>query len=154
MSLSKNVSKLGESRDVSYQHDYTRNFSKKNLKDESFLANCSTIEGLKQVKEALNSNSDFDDILGQEINPKIHLLLKHDIFQKIPPEFYGKIQESFFGEIITQSKKESAIMKRLEDSEGLQSGIPSSRNDSIILLTWLNSIMENVLELNANDSRF
>ena len=46
------------------------------------------------------------------------MLLKHDIFQKIPPEFYGKVQESFFGEIITQSKKEFTIMKRLEDSEG------------------------------------
>ena len=110
-----------------------------------------SIEELKRFKERLNPKADFSAIFGQEVDPKVHSLLKHEIFQQIPPEFYGQPQEVCLGEMFVPSRKESAIRKRLEGGEGY---LPSNRNDSIILLKWLTEIMQKLTSVQDNGTRF
>eukprot|EP01022_Parablepharisma_sp_SALTPOND_P000761 TRINITY_DN105009_c0_g1_i1.p1 TRINITY_DN105009_c0_g1~~TRINITY_DN105009_c0_g1_i1.p1 ORF type:complete len:1013 (-),score=110.93 TRINITY_DN105009_c0_g1_i1:4125-7049(-) len=140
----RQIPKLGVTRDVSYMLD----LAKLQQKNPSDTLPSISIEELKDARARLDPSKDFSSILaGQDNNPKVHLFLKHNIFKKIPAEFYEQIQKPFFGDMLTSHKREAVdlLHKKQENDGGL--GAPSSRNDSIILLRWFNSALEKLKDL-------
>jgi len=123
----KTISKLGMTKDVSYIHDINKVTDK-------------TIENLKRIN--LDPNKDFVDIFGSEVNIKAYSLLKKDIFKSIPPELNKEVQHKFFAKILNSHKLETLLLEGREDNK---LGIPSSRNDAVILLKWLNSVTKEIL---------
>jgi len=153
----KSVAKLGATRDVSYMFDQSK------LKTELHVSHefPQTIEELKNAQTKFNPEIDFPSFCALQHSPRIHLLIKQDIFKKIPQEFYGDTQKDFFGNTLTKHKKELSdysnesrnLINMDKNQSGIQLGVPSSRNDAVILLKWMNNTLDNIKELD-DDKKF
>jgi hypothetical protein len=90
----------------------------------------------------IDPDKDFADIFGNEVSLKAHSLLKKDMFKSIPPELNKEVQRKFFAKILNSHKLETLLLEGKEDNT---LGVPSSRNDTVILLKWLNSVTKEIL---------
>ncbi len=135
-----------QTRDISYllDHGWRRPSVNTISADDPRLP--STIEELMNARRGLEPGTPRMS----EPDAKAQVLLKHDMFKEIPHEFYRAARD-FFADTLTVKQKNYISMTlptipalsplELAESAG---GAPSSRNDSIALMRWLQYFLEKI----------
>jgi len=157
-SVAKFMNKIGTTHDVSYMHDFGIKLPKvqlkfeikpqpseiqcklPELKEEKHLDN-NEIEQLKEIGKTLSPKADFESIFNKKADERVHLLLKQDIFKNLPFDSFEEGQQKFFANMMTSNRREN-LMK---EDKGL--GVPSSRNDSVILTKWFNAAIQKIFTI-------
>ncbi len=143
---------LATTRDVSYMHE-TPSFSAitRQKSDSTTSPKKSLPQSIKELMELRPENT--ADSLPSD---RVHLLLKQqDLFKRVPSGFYTETQRGFFSSVMTAAQRESASLQRQREAsetplvggeQKLPLGVPSSRNDAVVLRRWLDSMRTKISE--------